>query len=362
MSQTKSIPLSEIHGMKDPIRTEQDEEAMQQLVDSVKAAGVIVPIKVRPNTEGYEIVYGHRRYHAAKAAGLTEIPAIVDDVDNSLLQGLIENMIREGNSDIEVARTMQRIINEYLIPVGASEKERRMTQVELGQMLGLSATRISMFLTLLDDMALVEAIHDHEPNSMAKDMAAKVAATRQLGKTGEAVKQRAKLLSLVPNSNLVFYAAKSIAPLGDEGRNAVLDKAEKERLKADQIERVAEKVKQAVDTNNRALLDAALTVRADVADYEQFVEARAGMFDYAAKQADRKAQRKSKEIEEFDTLVKEGISAVRNVQYWLSEVAPGGIEQGKFSPEAARFLLRRMNQMIGSFEAIRDELEEIAKG
>lgn len=60
-----------------------DDEKMEELVDSIKANGVLTPVIVRPDDEGtYEMISGHRRLHAAKRAGLTKIPAIVREMTN----------------------------------------------------------------------------------------------------------------------------------------------------------------------------------------------------------------------------------------------------------------------------------------
>ena len=60
-----------------------DDEKMDELVESIKANGVLTPVLVRPDDEGtYEMISGHRRLHAAKRAGLFRIPAIVKEMTN----------------------------------------------------------------------------------------------------------------------------------------------------------------------------------------------------------------------------------------------------------------------------------------
>ncbi len=77
------IPLSEIHPFEGhPFRVVDDEE-MQKTVDSVKEYGVLTPTIVRPDPEGgYEMISGHRRMRASELAGLTELPAIVREMDD----------------------------------------------------------------------------------------------------------------------------------------------------------------------------------------------------------------------------------------------------------------------------------------
>jgi ParB-like chromosome segregation protein Spo0J len=84
------------------------------LAESIREEGVIVPVKVRKNGDGYILVYGHRRVAAAKMAGLTEIEVIVEDVSEKklLTQALIENVVREGMPGIEVAKALAGIISD----------------------------------------------------------------------------------------------------------------------------------------------------------------------------------------------------------------------------------------------------------
>lgn len=75
-----------------------DDEKMDELVDSIKAKGVLTPVIVRPDDEGtYEMISGHRRLHAAKRAGLTKIPAIVKEMtnDDAIIAMVDSNMQRE---------------------------------------------------------------------------------------------------------------------------------------------------------------------------------------------------------------------------------------------------------------------------
>ena len=73
------IPINKIHPSPNPIRKSWDEDKMEELTQSIKERGVIVPIKVRPNGDSYEVVYGHRRIEAAGRAQLHSIPAIVEN-------------------------------------------------------------------------------------------------------------------------------------------------------------------------------------------------------------------------------------------------------------------------------------------
>lgn len=78
----RSVPLSQLHPFKDHPFKVLDDNAMSETVESVKQIGVVVPLIARPTEDGYEIVSGHRRHHAAELAGLETVPVIVREMDD----------------------------------------------------------------------------------------------------------------------------------------------------------------------------------------------------------------------------------------------------------------------------------------
>ena len=101
------VPLSELHPFVNHPFEVRDDEDMQKLVDSIKENGVLTNLTVRPRAEGgYEIISGHRRFHAAQLAGLDKIKVQVRDVDDD--QAIIDivdaNIQREHISPMEKAR------------------------------------------------------------------------------------------------------------------------------------------------------------------------------------------------------------------------------------------------------------------
>ena len=78
----RSIPLAALHPFKDHPFKVLDDDAMAETVESVKQIGVVVPLITRPAEDGYEIVSGHRRHHAAELAGLETVPVIVREMDD----------------------------------------------------------------------------------------------------------------------------------------------------------------------------------------------------------------------------------------------------------------------------------------
>jgi ParB family transcriptional regulator, chromosome partitioning protein len=118
-----------------------DEEALNELADSIKVHGIIQPITVRrlaPNQ--YQLISGERRYQASKRAGLTSIPAYVRLADDQqmLEMALIENIQRENLNPIEISLSYQRLISEC-----------NLKQEELGERVGKNRSTVTNYLRLL---------------------------------------------------------------------------------------------------------------------------------------------------------------------------------------------------------------------
>lgn len=111
-----SIPLNLISFNPNQPRSKINYDELQELTSSVKEYGIIQPILVKKiGDEKYQIIAGERRYHAAKNAGLTEIPAILKNVSeiDSFEIAIIENVQRENLSILEEAEAYKKLINEY---------------------------------------------------------------------------------------------------------------------------------------------------------------------------------------------------------------------------------------------------------
>ena len=97
-------------------RTRMDEQALQELADSILKHGVVQPVVVRRLPDGnFEIIAGERRCRAAKLAGQTDVPVIVREVSdqNALAIALIENIQREDLNPLEEAQAIRRLIDEF---------------------------------------------------------------------------------------------------------------------------------------------------------------------------------------------------------------------------------------------------------
>ncbi len=125
-------------------------EAMDELIASIRAHGVLQPILVRPVTDGrFEIVAGERRWRAAQAAGLHEMPAVVRPLDDraAFEIALIENIQRSDLNAIEEARGYRRLIDEF-----------KHTQQVLAGIVGKSRSHVTNLLRLLELPESVQAM------------------------------------------------------------------------------------------------------------------------------------------------------------------------------------------------------------
>jgi ParB/RepB/Spo0J family partition protein len=115
MMEMQTIELSKLHESKTNPRTTFDKAGMADLVSSIKEKGILIPLIVRSNTDGYEIVAGSRRYRAAKEAKLLTVPCIVRGMkDEEVLEvQLIENLQREDVHPVEEAEGLKRLQKEY---------------------------------------------------------------------------------------------------------------------------------------------------------------------------------------------------------------------------------------------------------
>ncbi len=146
-----SIALSDIDPNYNQPRKHFDEDALQELSDSIAMHGVIQPIVVTPVGSRYMIIAGERRYRASKLAGLENIPAVVKNYTQQQIKeiSIIENLQREDLNPVEAARAIKTLMTEF-----------GLTQETAADRIGKSRSAIANTLRLLtlDDgvLALVE--------------------------------------------------------------------------------------------------------------------------------------------------------------------------------------------------------------
>lgn len=135
-----TLPLSSIHANPMQPRTVFQSDRLDELAASIRANGIIQPIVVRQHNDGYQIIAGERRWRAAKLAGITEVPVVVQDVaDPRMLElALIENIQREDLNPIETAHAYDRLSRE----LGLSHEE-------IGRRTGKDRTSITNMVRLL---------------------------------------------------------------------------------------------------------------------------------------------------------------------------------------------------------------------
>ena len=112
-----TLSLREIEPDPAQPRKQFDDDALNQLADSITENGLLQPIAVRPKKlgTGYIIIAGERRWRAARLAGLDEVPVIIKDVsdEQAAALALIENLQREDLNPIEVAEGCHQLIEKY---------------------------------------------------------------------------------------------------------------------------------------------------------------------------------------------------------------------------------------------------------
>ena len=136
------LPLQKVEPNPDQPRRHFDEEALQELADSIRQHGIIQPLTVRKLQSGYyQIIAGERRWRAARMAGLTQVPAIVIEADDrkAMELAMIENLQREDLNPIEEAEGYQVLMSQY-----------NMTQEETAQRVGKSRSAVANALRLLN--------------------------------------------------------------------------------------------------------------------------------------------------------------------------------------------------------------------
>lgn len=109
------VKITMVEPNREQPRKNFDEDALQELADSIKQFGLLQPILVQDRKDHYEIIAGERRWRAAKLAGLKEVPVIIRDyTDQEIVEiSLIENIQRENLNPIEEAQAYKRLLTEF---------------------------------------------------------------------------------------------------------------------------------------------------------------------------------------------------------------------------------------------------------
>lgn len=140
-STVTELKITELEANQNQPRRYFDDQALQELSNSIKEHGVVQPIIVRKQDENYQIVAGERRWRAARLAGLKTVPVVVKDYSNVQVMeiALIENLQRQDLNSIEEAFAYKSLIEEH-----------DMTQENISGRIGKSRSAIANTLRLLN--------------------------------------------------------------------------------------------------------------------------------------------------------------------------------------------------------------------
>ncbi len=140
-SSISEVELSRIVRNPNQPRREFDEDALQELADSIAEIGIIQPITLRKMEDGtYQIIAGERRFRASQRVGLKSIPAYIRtaDDDNVMEMALVENIQREDLNSLEIALAYQQLL-----------EQPGMTQEKLSERVGKKRATVTNYLRLL---------------------------------------------------------------------------------------------------------------------------------------------------------------------------------------------------------------------
>lgn len=210
-SNLNEIALSQIEPNPDQPRREFDEEALQELANSIKTLGIIAPITLRQVADDrYQIIAGERRWRASQLAGLQTIPAYIRTVEdeNVMEMALVENIQREDLNAIEIALAYQHLA-----------ETTGMTQARISERVGKSRAAVTNYLRLLKLPAQVQmALKDKEIDMgharalLSLDSPSQqIKLFKEVQKQGYSVRKVEELVQQLKNGIDVQVGAKKIA-------------------------------------------------------------------------------------------------------------------------------------------------------
>ncbi len=210
-STINEIALTDIEANPNQPRREFDQEALQELANSIREIGIIQPITLRQVEDGrYQIIAGERRWRASQMAGLTTIPAYIRTInDESVMEmALVENIQREDLNSIEIALAYQHLV-----------ESSGMTQERVAERVGKSRTAVTNYLRLLKLPAQVQmALQDrsidmgHARALLSLDSPAlQIKVFREIQKNGYSVRKVEDLVKQLKSGETVQIGKKRVA-------------------------------------------------------------------------------------------------------------------------------------------------------
>jgi len=199
-----------------------DKESLEELAQSLRNAGLLQPILVRPNNGGFQIAAGERRWRAAQMAGFKQISALVRPMDDETLQlfSIVENLHRLDLKSNEQEKAIYDLFHKYYEPSGK-------TKADLANDTGLSPTRVS---------SLIKGHKEREMVAEDEQDVAKAVSTKDLEVTrGLAEPVRRDLLEKKAKGHIAGKDLEQIAQIvrevPEEKQKRIADKATKEVLR-----------------------------------------------------------------------------------------------------------------------------------
>jgi ParB family chromosome partitioning protein len=228
MTATGEIPVGDISPNPKQPRRHFDEEALEELADSVRVLGVIQPVTVARADDGrYTIISGERRWRAARMAGLETVPVYVREVDDQTLHemALVENIQRQDLNAMEVAFSLQRLMDECAL-----------TQDRLSERVGKKRSTIANYLRLLrlPDEVQLAVKEGFISMGHAKAIASAPEAV-QLGLLKKTVK---KGFSVRQTEEAAAAATAGVSPRGEEPKDHEVELPESYSRLVELLERV----------------------------------------------------------------------------------------------------------------------------
>ena len=209
-SNLNEIALDQISPNPNQPRREFDEEAMQELANSIREIGIIQPVTLRQMEDGkYQIIAGERRWRAAQMAGLETIPAYIRTVkDETVMEmALVENIQREDLNAIEIALAYEHLV-----------ETTGMTQEKISERVGKSRTAVTNYMRLLKLPAQVQMTLKNKEIDMGHARAllsidspsVQIKLFKEIQKNGYSVRKVEELVHMLKSGEDVQTAKKKI--------------------------------------------------------------------------------------------------------------------------------------------------------
>lgn len=191
-----------------------DEDALQELADSIKQFGLLQPILVQDRKDYYEIIAGERRWRAARLAGLKEVPVIIKNYsDQEIVEiALIENIQREDLNPIEEAQAYKRLLEEFNLKQDEVAERVSKSRVAVTNSIRLLKLNDKVQQMVIDDMistgharALLAVEDEEEQYALAQKIFDEKLSVREIEKLVKNLHKPAKAKKLDDKALQVIY-------------------------------------------------------------------------------------------------------------------------------------------------------------